>query len=173
MRAVVTIASYRDAAIQRLIQTVKYASVRDAADVFLVLIRDAFERAAMAALRAEAGEAPILLPIPLHWRRIAERGFNQSACIADALCRMGWGTVARDGVVVRRKCRLPQALLPHERRFENVAQAFTCADAEALRGRQIVIVDDVVTTGATLAACARELRRVGIGPAWGFAIARG
>lgn len=173
LRGVVTVASYRDPAVQQLIQMVKYASARDAADAFMVLIRDAFERAAMAALRAEVGDAPLLVPVPLHWRRFAERGFNQSACIAEVVAASGWGTVVPDGALCRRKCSLPQATLSNTRRFTNVEDAFTCVDPSVVAGKSIVLVDDVVTTGATMAACARELRRVSAGGVWGFAIARG
>ncbi|MDO8598814.1 MAG: phosphoribosyltransferase family protein, partial [bacterium] len=59
------------------------------------------------------------------------------------------------------------------RRFTNVEDAFTCVDPSVVAGKSIVLVDDVVTTGATMAACARELRRVSAGGVWGFAIARG
>ena len=170
---VVTIARYRDPAVQQLVQSVKYASAKDVADAFVRLITDFFERTVMEVFRREVGEQPLLLPVPLHWRRFTARGFNQSRCIAEALAGAGWGTVAPDGYLVRRKCQLPQAVLSHERRFENVEQAFTCMNPAALRGHPIVIVDDVVTTGATMAACARELRRADVKIPWGFAIARG
>lgn len=173
LRGVVAIANYRDSSVQQLIHMVKYASARDAADAFAVLIRDAFERTAIATLRTEIGDDPLLVPIPLHWRRFAERGFNQSTCIAEVVAASGWGTIVSDGVFRRRKCSLPQATLPNTRRFTNVEDAFTCADPSAVAGRSVVLVDDVVTTGATMAACARELRRVGAGGVWGFAIARG
>lgn len=173
LRGVVAIASYRDHAVQRVIQTVKYASARDAAGAFAVLVRDAFERAVFVALRAEVGEAPLLLPVPLHWRRRAERGFNQSVCIAEAVAAAGWGTLASPGVLRRRKCSLPQVTLPHAQRLRNVADAFACVNPSAIIGRSVVLVDDVVTTGATMSACARSLRLVGVTTIWGFAIARG
>lgn len=173
LRGVVAIVSYRDAAIQQLIQMVKYASVRDAADAFAVLIRNGLDHMAIAELRAQLGTSPLLVPVPLHRRRLAERGFNQSACIAEALRATGWGTVAPDGAFVRRKCSLPQSTSGPAQRFTNVENVFTCNTPAVVAGTPIVIVDDVVTTGATMAACARELRRVGAGPVWGFALARG
>lgn len=173
LRGVVAIANYRDVAIQQLIQMVKYASARDAADAFAMLIREGFESAAIAELRAQLGTSPLLVPVPLHRRRLAERGFNQSACIAESIAATGWGTVVPDGAFVRRKCSLPQSKSAPAQRFTNVEDVFTCSEPAAVVGSPIVLVDDVVTTGATMAACARELRRVGAGPAWGFALARG
>lgn len=173
LAGVVTIASYRDPAVQQLVQAVKYASAKDMVGAFARLIVDFFDRTVMDVLRREVGEQPLLLPVPLHWRRFAQRGFNQSRCIAEALASAGWGTVVPDGCLIRRECRLPQAVLAHEQRFKNVEEAFTCVDSVILHGRPIVIVDDVVTTGATMAACARELRRAGMSMPWGFAIARG
>jgi len=173
LRGVVAVASYRDPSVQQLVQLVKYASARDAADAFALLIGTVRERAALAALRAEVGAAALLIPVPLHWRRFAERGFNQSACVAEALASTGWGTLIAPGALRRRKCSLPQATLSNTRRFTNVEDAFTCADPSAVAGKSVVLIDDVVTTGATMAACARELRRAGCSAVWGFAIARG
>jgi len=165
--------NYRDPVVQQLIQTVKYASAHDAADAFATLVRDGFDRTAVAELRAEVGPSPLLVPVPLHRRRLAERGFNQSQCIATAVAATGWGTIVPDGAFARRKCTLPQATSGPVQRFTNVEDVFTCSEPAAVAGRPLVLVDDVVTTGATLAACARELRRVGAGPVWGFALARG
>lgn len=173
LRGVVAIASYRDPIVQQLVQTVKYASAHDAADAFAVLVRDGFNRTAVAELRAEVGPSPFLVSVPLHRRRLAERGFNQSVCVAEAVAATGWGTIAPVGAFIRRKCSLPQAASGPVQRFTNVEDVFTCLEPAAVAGRPLVLVDDVVTTGATMAACARELRRVGVGPVWGFALARG
>jgi ComF family protein len=99
-----------------------------------------------------------VVAVPLHWRRKWERGFNQSDLLARSIAR-------RCGVpllhpVRRRRATRVQAGLSNNRRRENVAGAFI-ARAGAVRGLRILLVDDVMTTGATASACAQALKRAG------------
>jgi ComF family protein len=121
-----------------------------------------------ARLMAQAGrdlwaEAPVLVPTPLHMSRLFTRRYNQSAELARALARVTGLSV--DPLLVSRTRRTRQQVgLSADARQRNVAGAFTArADAvERLRGRPAVIVDDVITTGATVKAVTRALHRVGI-----------
>jgi len=101
----------------------------------------------------------VWVPVPLHPLRLAERGYNQAALIARELAR-----AQRAAVDTRRLCRVrqteQQAKRTRRARVENVAEAFRVRDAATLPKR-IVLVDDVVTTGATLSACIRALRAAG------------
>lgn len=121
-----------------------------------------------ARLMATAGRelwegGPVLLPVPLHRTRQFERRYNQSAELARALGRvMG---LAVDPLLASRSRKTRQQVgLSADARTRNVAGAFTVrADAaERLRGRRVVIVDDVVTTGSTVKAVTRALNRAGI-----------
>ena len=103
----------------------------------------------------------VWVPVPLHPLRLAERGYNQAALIARELAR-----TQRASVDTRHLCRVrqteQQAKRTRRARAENVAEAFRVRDAATRRNaRRIVLVDDVVTTGATLSACIRALRVAG------------
>jgi ComF family protein len=102
--------------------------------------------------------APCFVPVPLAAARLRERGFNQSAHLAAALARRTGGTVLDDVLVRVRTTESQTQLTPAERRA-NVHDAFATPVQRraAIRGRTLVLVDDVLTTGATLNACAVAL----------------
>lgn len=100
----------------------------------------------------------VLLPVPLHPARLAERGFNQSLEIARWAGRRV-GRPVLDRALVRTRPTVPQVGLPLDARHANLAGAF--ASSAAVRGRRVVIVDDVVTTGSTVREAALSLRAAG------------
>jgi len=113
-----------------------------------------------------------ILPVPLHPKRQAERGFNQSALLARGLGR-GVGLPLREDVLLRSRHTPQQAGLDAANRRANVAGAFACQSGHpALAGKALLLVDDVCTTGATLAACAEALRAAGAREVWGLTLAR-
>ncbi|MCA8900873.1 MAG: ComF family protein [Hyphomonas sp.] len=107
-------------------------------------------------------EADMIVPVPLHYFRLASRGFNQSGWLAQAVAREAGLPVILDAL--RRTRRTPtQGGLSARARRRNVAGAFTVRRPAAARisGRRVLLVDDVLTTGATLAACTRALKQAG------------
>jgi ComF family protein len=102
-------------------------------------------------------QCDFLIPIPLHWQRYAQRGFNQSEEIAQVLS--GAHGIPVSCGVMRVKATEYQASLEYEGRQENVADVFKLTDSarELYRDKHLVIIDDVMTTGATLRAVARVL----------------
>lgn len=105
---------------------------------------------------------PLIIPVPLHRWRIWSRGFNQSAEVGRHLSRLTGWPIAVD-LIVRRRRTPPLRGLGRAARARTVRGAFAVTDAarDALQGRVIILVDDVFTTGATAAACARLLLRAG------------
>jgi len=102
-------------------------------------------------------ERAALVPVPLASARRRERGYNQSAELARALAEL-WGVPMREDVVARTRSTQTQTQLTPGERQRNVSGAFrACADRASLRGLHLVLVDDVVTTAATLNACATAL----------------
>lgn len=100
----------------------------------------------------------MLVPVPLHDRRLRERGYNQSMEIARVLAKLT-GVQAAADLCVRVRDTAAQLELPWKERSDNVRDAFSCR--QAVEGKRIAVVDDVMTTGATLNAVAASLKRFG------------
>jgi len=107
-------------------------------------------------------DADALVPVPLHWRRLWARRFNQSALLAKAISELSGVPVAGDALR-RIKSTAQQVGLTQKERASNVQGAFQVpAEGRAgVRGRRLILIDDVLTSGATADACARSLLRAG------------
>ena len=107
-------------------------------------------------------DADRIVPVPLHYRRLVHRGFNQSGWLAQGLSRRS-GVPARVDTLVRRKPTPTQGGLSARERWRNVRAAFAVRPERRAEvdGARIILVDDVFTTGATLSACSLALKRAG------------
>ncbi len=106
------------------------------------------------------GQADALIPVPLHWRRLWSRRFNQSAALAGAISRAGGVPVLHEAL--KRVRATPQQVgLSKTERADNVQGAFKVPNKAAVSGRRLVLIDDVLTSGATVDTCARALLRAG------------
>lgn len=114
----------------------------------------------MVPLRGDWDEDTLIMPVPLHRWRLWSRGFNQSALVAKELSR-NWQLPAEQFLLRRVKRTRPLKGMSHTQRRRAVAGAFAVTDANRVKGRTVVLIDDVLTSGSTSEACAKVLRRAG------------
>jgi ComF family protein len=143
-----------DENLQRIIHLFKYRRRRSLADPLAELLATMIRRDR----RFQAME--VILPVPLHPLRARQRGYNQSRLMASHLARR-IGLQLMANVLVRVKNTASQSNLGLAARRMNVHNAFGVRHAEAIRGRRLMLVDDVYTTGATVEACAQVLLEAG------------
>jgi ComF family protein len=116
-------------------------------------------------------QVDMILPVPLHTQRLRQRGFNQAGLIAREFGRVR-SIPVRFGVLIRHRATLPQTRLGRRERLDNVRGAFRVASPEVVRGRSVLLIDDVFTTGTTLSECARVLKRTGAQAVYALTVAR-
>ena len=152
-----------DGVMRQAIHQLKYRNLRALAPTLSQLLRDY--------LAANPIPAEVLVPVPLHPKRRRERGYNQSSLLARELGKLT-GLAVVDDCLIRQRTALPQARSASvEDRRRNVAKAFICRDHQ-LQERQVLLIDDVTTSGATLDACAAAVKASGAASVWGLALAR-
>jgi len=116
-------------------------------------------------------DVDVLVPVPLHRKRLRERGYNQAELLAQELGKL-INIPVIDDVLVRLRHTLPQARTATiEERRHNIADAFSCRD-NRLRNQRVLLLDDVATSGTTLDACAVVLKANGAAAVWGLVMAR-
>ena len=116
-------------------------------------------------------QADLLIPVPLHPTRLIKRRYNQATLLARALAKITPAEFAPD-VLFRIKRTQSQGGFNARARIENVRGAFSVKQAARIEGRNVVLIDDVYTTGATLEACARILKQAGAAQVDGICLAR-
>jgi len=152
--------------VSQLIEIYKYQFEEEVCDIFRVWIQTFFEEH----MGVYDGSISCIVPVPLHKKRFAERGFNQSAALATALSDILDVPVV--SLLSRGKHTKQQARLKKEEREENVKGAFHIVPGEGVY-EHVLLVDDVFTTGSTMRACARALRSAGVAKVSGWSLARG
>ena len=127
--------------------------------------------AEFAAERLSETDSVLVMPVPLHPKRLRERGFNQSLLLARHVTTKL--NAELDFLSLRRiRYTQPQTGLKKDERRKNVRKAFGLTDPKGIKGRTVILVDDVATTGNTLNECARTVRRAGAENVYGAVLAR-
>jgi len=157
-----------DGGLRELIHLLKYEQVRPAAGALGGMLAEAISTLAM------GSEAILVVPVPLHRRKLRQRGFNQAELITRAALKRIGGErfVLKPGILERRRETQSQIGLTRRQRRENMRGAFAVVKPHAVKGREILIVDDVFTTGTTVSECARVLRRSGASKVYVATVAR-
>jgi ComF family protein len=148
--------------IRQAIHKLKYQNIRSLAGLLAEFLHDFMQESPV------PGE--VLVPVPLHNKRLRERGYNQSGLLAKELSKLS-GLPLEDNCLVRRHHAPPQARSANidERRL-NITGAFVCRD-DRLQDKSVVLIDDVSTSGITLDACASVLKSSGAASVWGLVVA--
>lgn len=157
--------------LRELIHLLKYAGVRPAANVLGRMLAEAIAR-----IEPELpADSIAVIPVPLYRASLRRREFNHAQLIARAAIKLaptpGGLHLCAQALVKRRETPSQTGLTSHQRR-ENVRGAFGVALPQAVKGREVLVVDDVYTTGATVSECARVLHRAGATRVWVATVAR-
>jgi len=159
-----------ESGLRDLIHLLKYDQVRPAANVLGRMLAEAIEDLQPLL----AGSEVLLVPVPLHVRKLRQRGFNQSELIARAALKLKplASQFQLSTVLERRRETKSQIGLSRHQRQQNIRGAFAVTKPHEVAGREILVVDDVFTTGATVSECARILRRAGASKMFVATVAR-
>jgi ComF family protein len=141
----------KEGAFQKIAHSLKYSGVQA---LGIEIGRRLGTKLSEQAIRAEA-----LVPIPLHKRKLRERGYNQSELIARG-CSRTTGIPVRTDLVCRGKFTQTQTMFSLEERRKNMENAFSFVSSD-VKGKTIILIDDIITTGSTIESCADVLKRAG------------
>ncbi|HWR14018.1 MAG TPA: ComF family protein [Terriglobales bacterium] len=156
-----------EAGLRELIHLLKYDRVMPAADILGRMTAEALQD-----ITSDFGsDLPLVVPVPLHETKRKQRGFNQSEHIAQAMVKAsGLKLELAPELLERKRPTESQTGLTRQQRIANMRGAFRATNS--VQKRDILLVDDVFTTGTTVSECARVLRKAGAGKVWVATVAR-
>jgi ComF family protein len=145
---------YYRAELSRLVQGLKFEGRKNLSGLLSPLMAQAFVTS------WDRSQVDLVVPVPLHPKRRRERGFNQAAILASGLARLT-GIPCCERALMRVSPTAPQVGLSDSERERNVRGAFSCRRKELVAGKKLLLVDDVMTTGATVRSACESLREAG------------
>lgn len=120
---------------------------------------------------ATACRADLIIPVPLHKKRLQTRGFNQAVLLGETLSQIWQLPLLRQGLVRTRPTK-PQIDLTHDERRDNMRDAFAVNAAGLVQGKTVLLIDDVYTTGSTLHECSKTLSQSGATAVFAITVAQ-
>lgn len=143
----------KDGMIQDLLHSFKYEGKQELGRLFGMLLATELKECNW------TNDIDAIVPIPLHKKKERKRGFNQAVLFADGIAET-LNIPVVNGAVIRTKFTASQTTKSRIERIENVTDAFAVKNKESIKGKHLLLVDDVLTTGATIESCALELLKV-------------
>ena len=141
---------HKNSALQALLFQLKYKSNKE---VGLFIGK---QMGALLAASERFASIDALVPVPLHPQALSKRGFNQAALICEGIGQV-WHKPVLTGAIARTKHTSTQTKQTRAERWDNMENAFTIKDPTSIKGKHLLIIDDVITTGATIEACGKTL----------------
>jgi len=166
-------ADYHEPLVKMSLKFLKYKFISDLSGPLSILVKRYLKWLSLNKKLNVFEDNPLLVPVPLHQRRLNWRGFNQSQLLAKNIAG-SFQIETTEGVIIRLVNTIPQAdISEREERMKNLNGILYVADKNKISGRKIILVDDICTTGATLNECAMVLKNNGAIKVVGLVVARG
>lgn len=163
--------SYDNILIKNLIHDFKYLFIKSIGPELARFQIETIQKSAFFSQIKNNPENFLLVPVPLHKKRLAWRGFNQSGVLAKKISDELQIDIFSG--LKRIKNTLPQIdMTDKEQRQENIKNAFTCDKSKTIKGKTVILIDDMVTTGATLEECAKALKKSDTKEVWALTLAK-
>ena len=168
-----TATDYQEPIIKKILWAFKYRFIKDLANPLARLLSIYLRHKKMDKFLETYRQEILVIPVPLHFRRLNWRSYNQSELLARELCSE-FGLNMENNILLRSKHQKPQAeLKDKQERMENAKNIFYCRQPNNIKNKTIILIDDISTTGSTLDECARILKQSGAEKVIGLVVAKG
>lgn len=158
---------YQEKHVKEIIKAFKFKYISSLAEPFAQIIFKEIQNNELSAFFKDF----IIVPVPLHANRLRWRGFNQAEILGNALAKILGNTIDIN-LIKRQKATIPQTKLTQEERQKNIQNAFIITENANFIGKRILLIDDVVTSGATLRELARIIKKSGAESVWAVTLSK-
>lgn len=164
--------TYENNLLKKAVKTLKYHYVTELSQALSHLLIKYLKNLNPEITKPILKTGPLIIPIPLHKKRLRERGFNQSELLGQGIAT-AFGFKYQARILERKIYTAPQAELSRKERLNNIKDCFKLKENFKLKGQTVILIDDVFTTGATMQETAKVLKKAGAKKVWGLTVAHG